>query len=155
MDTSSEREGPAPPTESQSTTARGLWWVYSAIVLAVGFGRTGQKILTDTGGPPSRYGPALGASVVASAVLISLSGRALGPRWAWIVVFALLVHGSLGLMFLEAVILFGGSAPAPIHALVVGGVVLALPAQVRLWRHAIGGRNAWRADGVTGAAVGG
>jgi len=127
--------------------SRAAWALYFVVVLALGFGRTAEKIARDSGGLLSRYGPAVGAVALVAIVIAARSGRAVGPRPLWYPTFALLLLGSVGLAVLEAVIVVRAPAPWPIHAMIIGAILLLVPAQSAVW-HACLGRTSGRTKGA-------
>ena len=50
-------------------TRSAIWSLYILSVLALGIGRTAEKIVKDSGGLLSRYGPLLGAMVIAVGIV--------------------------------------------------------------------------------------
>lgn len=115
---------------------RAIWIVYAVLLLALGAGRTIEKVVADSGGFMSRYGPALGGGVVAAGVVAHcLASNRVGAR-VWAALFALTLVAALGLLVLEATLLTVSSAPARVHGLVVGGALLLLPALIAFARRA-------------------
>jgi hypothetical protein len=121
-----------------------LWSLYTLGVLAPGFGRTVERIMRDSGGLPSRYGPMLGAVVVAVGVVGYLSSRPVGRAWVWKGVFALSAVGAAGLLGLEVILLQSYDAPWRIHAMTLAGAVLLAPAVNALYRYAFRSPAIWR-----------
>jgi len=128
--------------------ARLLWTIYCVAVLGIGIGRTVEKMMRDSGGIQGRYGPAAGAIVVVVLTLVARRSRAVGPRAVWGAAFALLVLGGLGLLALTVITLMSGSAPPRVHALLLGGALLCVPAQVAVYRYSLGRSHAWRGAGA-------
>ena len=123
---------------------RTLWSLYTLGVLALGFGRTVEKIMRDSGGLPSRYGPVLGAVGVAIGVVGYLSSRPIGRAWVWKGIFVLSAVGTAGLLGLEVILLRSYDAPWRIHAMTLAGAVLLAPAVIALYRYAFRSPAIWR-----------
>ncbi len=114
---------------------RVLWGIYILVILALGLGRTIEKVVRDSGGLPSRYGPALGATVIAIGVAGYALSKPVGRRWLWRVVLVLAFLGMLALFALECIVLLTDDAPWRIHAMIIAGSVLLIPAQIALYRY--------------------
>jgi len=122
---------------------RYLWWAYVLCVLTLGIGRTTEKIMRDSGGFQSRYGPAIGAIVVAVGVIGYLIHKPIISKWIWRIVLVLTVLAMFGLIALEIITATAAHAPLRIHALIIAGVVLLIPAQAALYRYAIRSPELW------------
>jgi len=121
-----------------------VWCAYAAAVVALGMGRTIEKVLDDSGGIQSRYGPAAGAIVVGIGVIGYAIRVPIGWAWIWRVIFVLAILGCVGLLALGVHILLTSDAPLRIHAMILGGAVLLVPAQIGLLRYAFQSPETWR-----------
>jgi len=127
-----------------SVPSRMLWGTYVVLILALGVGRTIEKILADSGGLLSRYGPAAGAVVVAIGVAGYALSRRIGWRWMWQGVFVLTLLGCAGLLALEFIVITTDDAPWRIHLMILAGAVLLVPAQFALFRYAFRQPDIWQ-----------
>ncbi|AMY12329.1 hypothetical protein LuPra_05602 [Luteitalea pratensis] len=125
-------------------TRRAFWSLYILSVLALGFGRTAEKVVKDSGGLLSRYGPLLGAIVIAVGVVGYLSSRPIGRAWVWKGVFVLTIVGVAGLLALEAVLLRLHAPTARIHAMTLAAAMLLAAAIPALHRDAFRSPATWR-----------
>ena len=125
-------------------TRRAFWSLYILSVLALGFGRTAEKVVKDSGGLLSRYGPLLGAIVIAVGVVGYLSSRPIGRAWVWKGVFVLTIVGVAGLLALEAVLLRLHAPSARIHAMTLAAAMLLAAAIPALHRYAFRSPATWR-----------
>ncbi len=130
-------------------TRRAFWSLYLLSVLGLGFGRTAEKVVHDSGGLLSRYGPLLGAIVIAVGVVAYLSSRPVGRAWVWKGVFILTVVGVAGLLALEAILLRLYAPSARIHAMTLAAAVLLAPAIAALHRYAFRSPAIWRPSPAT------
>ncbi len=121
-----------------------MWCVYAVVAVALGMGRTIEKVLDDSGGIPSRFGPAAGAIVVGVGVIGYATRAPIGWAWVWKFVFALAILGCVGLIALEVVTLLTSDAPLRIHAMILAGAALLVPAQIGLFRYAFRSPETWR-----------
>jgi|GEM_PF-6056041 len=119
------------------------WALYLVAVFTIGFGRTIEKIVRDSGGFWSRYGPALGAFVAALGVAGWLIGKPIGWRVLWAAIFGLSVLAAVGMLALEELLVTGWDAPLRIHGLVLAGVLLLVPTQWALWRYSFRSPQVW------------
>jgi len=127
-----------PPRARPAAAGRTAWTLYAALLLALGFGRTIERIVTDHGGFQSRFWPSFGPAVVALGVLGHAWSLRLGPRAIWRAVFAVACVAPLGLLAFEVVVIVYDDAPLFVHAWIIGGAVLLIPAPVALYRYAFG-----------------
>jgi len=145
-DAADNQSRPDPRNTQVSLISSAFWCAYALVALALGVGRTIEKIIDDSGGLLSRYGPALGATLVAVGVLGYAFRAPIGRAWIWKMVFVLAILGCLGLVALELITLLTGDAPLRIHAMIVGGAALLVPAQIALHRYAFRRPLIWRRD---------
>lgn len=117
------------------------WSLYIVLLLLLGLGRMGQKIITETGGVGSRYGPLIVATILALGVFGVVFQKPLGWKWVWRVLFWFLAITSVGLLALAVYVLFGGSyQPA---GLILGILVVLLPGQWQLLGYAYRSSALW------------
>jgi len=119
------------------------WWLYSVALIAIGCGRMVERMMHDAGGPPSRFGPVLGALVLAVGVVGYAHRRPLGARWIWSGVLALSCLATAGLLWLEYME-FQTGAPYRVHALLVGAAAFLIPAQIALHQYVFRRPEIWR-----------
>ena len=126
------------------TIARWLWLLYIMAILAVGVGRSIEKVITNTGGLTSRYGPGFAAIIIAIGIIGLAWQLRIGRAWMWASVCVLGCGASLGLLVLEVIIILGSGAPLRIHAMIIGGVALSVPGLAGLFTYAFMSRRMWR-----------
>ena len=118
-----------------------VWSIYIGLLLGLGFVRMGQKILTETGGFGSRYGPLILAAILALGVFGAVFQKPLARRWVWKAVFWLLAISSVGLFVLAVYVLSGGAyQPA---GLILGILVVLLPGQWQLFGYVYRSSSLW------------
>lgn len=107
------------------------WRIYCGLLLAGGVVQMLRKVLTDTGGPSSRYA-ALASAVALTAVLAAKArGRALSQRWIWQVLSVALVAGWLVMLSFA---IYLATIAVQVGAGLLGlGAVLALPGVQQVW----------------------
>lgn len=125
---------------------RALWTIYALALAGLGLARTIEKITRDSGGFPSRYGPALGALTVAVGVIAYAWKRPIARAWVWKSVFILLCLAQLGLLTLLGFQIAIDGGPAHVLALIGGAIALAIPSQVALWRYGFRSAPIWKAQ---------
>lgn len=130
-------------------TRRAFWSLYLLSVLGLGFARTAEKVVQDSGGLLSRYGPMLGAIVIAVGVVAYLSSRPVGRAWVWKTICMLTVVGVAALLALELILLRLHTAPARLHAMTLAAAVLLAPAIAALHRYAFRSQDIWRPSSAT------
>ena len=125
------------------------WKLYCALLIAGGLTQMLRKVLTDTGGPSSRYAAVLFTAIVVAGLVAQSRERALGPRWFWQVGSAALVVGwltmvafALYLLAIEVDFAAGllglGAAPTP-------------PGIAQLWIYAWRSPAVWNSDAIEAA----
>ncbi|MHC4377281.1 MAG: hypothetical protein ACYS26_11835 [Planctomycetota bacterium] len=119
------------------------WKLYCLLLVVGASAQMLRKVLTDTGGPSSRYA-ALAAAVALTGVLIAKSeGRALGRRWLWQVLGVGLV---LGWLTLASFALYLIAIDVPIGAGLLGlASVAALPGVHQVWVYGWRSPEIWSA----------
>lgn len=118
-----------------------VWFVYIGLLLLLSFERMAQKIITETGGFGSRYGPVMVAAIIAVGVLGYVFQKPIARRWVWKAVFWLLAIASVGLFALGVYLLFTGSyQPA---GLTLGILLLLLPGQWQVFGYAYRSSPVW------------
>lgn len=117
------------------------WSVYIAVLLALALGRMAQKIMTETGGFGSRYGPLILAVILALGVLGAIYEKAFIHRWMWIALFWTLAIASAGLLILAGAQLLEGSYP--LGGMILGLLALLAPGGWQLFRYAHRSPRVW------------
>ena len=121
-----------------------LWSIYAGLLLVLGFGRMAQKIITETGGFGSRYGPVLVAMIIALGVLGYVFHRPIARPWVWKVVFWLLAIASVGMVILAVYLFFSvGPGSYNVVGLLMGLLVVLLPGQWQLFGYAYRSSSLW------------
>ncbi|MDA0688062.1 MAG: hypothetical protein O2948_05390 [Proteobacteria bacterium] len=69
------------------------WKLYSVLLLLAGFVQMFRKMLTDTGGPSSRYAAVVVAAVIVSVLIAKANQQAMGKVWMWQSLFVVLAIG--------------------------------------------------------------
>ena len=122
-----------------------LWFIYAGLLLVLGFGRMVQKIVTETGGFGSRYGPVLVAMVIALGVIGYVFHRPIAWNWVWKGVFWLVAIAIVGMGVVAVYLLFSvGSGSYNVVGLLVGLLVILLPGQRQLFGYAYRSPSLWR-----------
>ncbi|NNF27962.1 MAG: hypothetical protein HKN73_12125 [Gemmatimonadetes bacterium] len=120
-----------------------VWTLYIGALVVLGTGRMVQKIVTDTGGFGSRYGPVILAVILGLAVFGNVLEKPLARRWVWMAVFWLLAVGTAGLSLLAVSVLMEGSfRPA---GMILGLLVILVPGQWQLFRYVYRSPSVWGA----------
>ncbi|GAB4193480.1 MAG: hypothetical protein Tsb002_23970 [Wenzhouxiangellaceae bacterium] len=126
------------------------WWLYVAITLSLGYGQTIRKLVTDTGGIVSRFGPAIAATILAAGIVALLLEKPILRRWFWKGVFATLVVSSVAaLSFGLYLFAIQGLVSWP-TLLLLGGAIYLIPGEVQLYRYAFGNWVSWPLGSKTG-----
>ena len=121
-----------------------LWSIYAGLLLILGFGRMMQKIMTETGGFGSRYGPVLIATIIALGVIGYVFQQRIAWNWAWKGVFWLLALASVGMGVVAVYLLFSvGPGSYGVVGLLVGLLVILLPGQRQLFGYAYRSSSLW------------
>jgi presenilin-like A22 family membrane protease len=106
------------------------WLCYIALLFLLSSGQLLRKLLTDTGGPPSRYGGLFVEVLILLFTSAWLNQRALGKQWHWKVLLELLVIAGIGFSVFLAFAAVYQSA-----SLLAIGAVLLLPALSALFQY--------------------
>lgn len=69
------------------------WKLYCGLLILAAFVQMFRKMLTDTGGPSSRYGAVVLAVVIVSVLIARANRTALGKVWMWQSLFVVLALG--------------------------------------------------------------
>lgn len=121
------------------------WLCYIALLLLLSSGQLLRKLLTDTGGPPSRYGGLFVVVLILLYLSAWINQRALGKQWHWKVLFVLLellVVAGIGFSMFMALTGVYQSA-----ALLAIGTGLLLPALYALFQYIYRSPDIWKAYG--------
>ena len=118
-----------------------FWWLYSAAICAVGFGRMLERLVIESGGFWSQFGPLIAAVVLAAGIIGWLDGRRLLNVWLWRILHLCLVFAQLlAVLYATYIGVFGIYLPA---ALVFALATFLLPASIALFRYAYRSRELW------------
>ena len=121
-----------------------VWSIYIGLLLILGFGRMVQKIITETGGFGSRYGPAIAATIIAIGVFGYVFQRQIARNWFWKAVFWLLAIASAGLLAFVVCLLFSaGSGSYRSVGLIIVVLLVLSPAQRQLFGYAYRSPQLW------------
>ena len=121
-----------------------IWSIYVGLLLVLGLGRMVQKIITETGGFGSRYGPVILAIIIALGVLGYVFQRPIARNWVWKVVFWLLVIAGVGMLVLAVYLLLSvGRGSYDVAGLLLGLLVVLLPGQWQLFGYAYRSSPLW------------
>lgn len=124
------------------TRSRLLWFIYVIAIAALGIGHAIEKIASDAGGPSSRYGPLIGALLIAIGIVGLARGVRIGRRWMWVLVTVLAGLATCGLVLLEVMTLKNG-APILVHLQIVLAIVLTAIGAIGMHRYALGPPSPW------------
>ena len=69
------------------------WKLYCALLMLAGFVQMLRKMLTDSGGPSSRYAAVVIAAVIVSVLIAKANKQAMGKVWMWQSRFVVLAIG--------------------------------------------------------------
>lgn len=121
------------------------WLFYIALLFLLSSGQLLRKMLTDTGGPPSRYSGLFVVVLILLFISAWINQRALGKQWHWKVLFVLLellVAAGIGFSVFLAIAGVHQSA-----ALLAIGTGLLLPALYALFQYIYRSPDIWTAQG--------
>lgn len=121
------------------------WLCYIALLFLLSSGQLLRKLLTDTGGPPSRYGGLFVVVLILLFVSAWLNQRALGKQWQWKVLFVLLELLVIAGIGFSVFLAFAGVYQSA--ALLAIGAVLLLPALYALFQYIYRSPGIWKAYG--------
>ena len=110
------------------------WYAYCGLVLLLGYGRMLERILLESGGPWSRYGPPLAATIVCAGIVAWLRDMPLAFNWFWRITHLLLIAALLALGVYGGILLSIRTTTGAVFLLVTA--VALLPAGVALYRYA-------------------
>ena len=128
-----------------------VWSIYIGLLLVLSLGRMAQKIVTETGGFGSRYGPVIVATIIAVGVFGAVFQRPIARKWFWKAVFWLLAITGVGLFTLSVYVLFStGSGSYSVAGLIVGILLVLIPGQWQLFGYAYRSPSLW--NGAPGKA---
>lgn len=120
-----------------------VWSFYSSVLIVLALARMVQKIVTETGGFGSRYGPLILAGVLALGIVGYVFQTPFAHRWVWMAIFWLLAIVSAGLLILAASLVLDGLARTA--GLIVGILLVLAPGQWQLFRYAHRSSSLWGA----------
>ena len=121
------------------------WLCYIGLLFMLSSGQLLRKLLTDTGGPPSRYGGLFAVVLILVFVSAWVNQRPLGKQWHWkIVLFLLGFLVAVGLGF-TAMLLVNGIFQSA--AFLGVGMGLLLPALYALFQYVYRSPGIWKSYG--------
>ena len=116
--------------------------LYSVFILIAGFVQMFRKMLTDTGGPPSRYGAVVVAVVIVFVLIAKANEQAIGKAWMWKSLFLALMLATLVML---AFGLYLGTSGVYVSAvLLAGGALVLAPALSEIFIYAYRSPQLWR-----------
>ena len=59
------------------------WWLYCAVLCSAAFGRMIERLLRDSGGFWSQFGPPIAATIVCVGIIAWLRNKGIFNVWAW------------------------------------------------------------------------
>ena len=110
------------------------WYAYCVLLLLLGYGRLLERILIESGGVWSRYGPPLAATIVCAGIVAWLRDKPLAFRWLWRIAHLLLIAALLALGIYGGILLSIRTTTGAVSLLVTA--IALLPAGVALYRYA-------------------
>ncbi len=118
------------------------WYGYFVLLLSAGLVQMLRKILTDTGGFPSRYSAIIVAVWLIAALCAKARGIRLWKAWPWQALYYVLATMiCVGLLY-AAYLLLSGVIPSA--ALLLAAIALLLPATQQLRHYAFRSPDIWR-----------
>lgn len=121
---------------------RWYWQLYIFLILGGSLLQMLRKILTDTGGPSSRYGALIVALVIIVMMVAHWQQRALGKAWMWKILFGVLSLGAVVMLFFAIYLLITGVLFA--GGLLLSGAIGLLPALYQLYHYAFRADTVWQ-----------
>ena len=120
------------------------WLCYIGLLFLLSSGQLLRKLLTDTGGPPSRYGGLFAVVLILIFVSAWINQRALGKQWHWKIVFVLLeLLVAVGLGFTAYLLVDGVYQSAAFLGI---GMGLLLPALYALFQYVYRSPGIWEVN---------
>ena len=117
------------------------WWLYIAVICAVGYGRMLERLIRGSGGFSSQFGPPIGAMILAIGLIFWLKNKSLLNVWVWRGVHTCVVFvQSLAVVFAAYLAGTGVHTPA---ALLLFFSVLLVPAHVALRQYSYRSPELW------------
>lgn len=127
------------------------WWVYVATTLALGYGQMIRKIMSDTGGMASRFGPAVAVTVISIGIVATLLNKPILRQGFWKAVFVLIVFSSIVALGFALYLLLAQNLVSWTVLILMGGAVYLVPGEIKLHRYAFGSEVLWGAGSVSGS----
>lgn len=126
---------------SIKANSRWYWWLYIAVICAVGYGRMLERLIKGSGGFSSQFGPPIGAMILAIGLIFWLKNKSLLNVWVWrgVHICVVLVQ-SLAVVFAAYLARTGVYTPA---ASVLFLSVLLVPAHVALRQYSYRSPELW------------
>jgi hypothetical protein len=117
------------------------WKLYSVLLLLAGFVQMFRKMLTDTGGPSSRYAAVVVAAVIVSVLIAKANQQAMGKVWMWQSLFVVLAIGICLMLGFGVYLGMGGIYMS--SALLGLGATLIAPAASEIFVYAYRSPQLW------------
>lgn len=117
------------------------WKLYCALLLLAGFIQMFRKMLTDTGGPSSRYAAVVVAAVIVSVLIAKANRQAMGKVWMWQSLFVVLAIGFCAMLGFG--VYLGLSGVYFSAALLALGAALLAPAASEIFVYAYRSPQLW------------
>ena len=131
-------------TISNKKKIQWYWWLYIAVLCAIGLGRMFERLVKDSGGLSSQFGPPIGVMILGLGMICWLKNTSFLNVWVWRGVHVCVILVQL-LAVVFAAYLAGTGAYAP-AALVLSFSVFLMPATNALYQYSYRSSNLWIAD---------
>ena len=129
---------------SNKANSQWYWWLYIAVICAVGYGRMFERLAKDTGGFSSQFGPPIGAMILGLGLICWLKNTSFLNVWVWRGVhICLIVVQSLAVVFAAYLARTGVYAPA---AQILSFSVLLIPASIALHQYSYRSSELWNVN---------
>ncbi len=129
---------------SNRVKSQWYWWLYIAVICAVGYGRMFERLVRDSGGFSSQFGPPIGAMILAVGLVCWLKNKAFLNVWVWRAVHVCVILVQvLAVVFAAYLAGIGVYAPA---ALILSISVLLIPAYIALSRYSYRSSELWNTN---------
>ena len=131
-------------TISNKANSQWHWWLYIAVICAVGYGRMFERIVKGSGGFSSQFGPPIGAMILAIGLIFWLKNKSFLSVWVWRGVHAcVILVQSLAVVFAAYLVGTGVYAPA---AVMLSLSVLLIPAYIALREYSYRSSVLWNTN---------
>ena len=117
------------------------WKLYCVLLLLAGFVQMFRKMITDSGGPSSRYGAVVVAAVIVSVLIAKANKQAMGKVWMWQSLFVVLAISFCAMLGFG--VYLGLSGVFISSGLLALGAALIAPAMFELFAYAYRSPQLW------------